>query len=104
MAVASQCPDPQQLQQLLLGRSSEEAAERLEEHVEHCDRCRRLLPTLPAEDRLVEAMRNRPQFTLPPAEQTLIQSLLPRLHQLRAALPTAAEVPRGDPASFPFLR
>jgi hypothetical protein len=96
MAVGSRCPDPKQLQQLLLGRFSEEAAGRLEAHVEHCDRCSRLLPTLPADDTLVEAMRARATVALEPSDRNTILGLLPRLHRLRLAAPPAHGSTTGE--------
>jgi formylglycine-generating enzyme required for sulfatase activity len=97
MAVVSRCPNTQQLQQLLLGRLGEEAAEGLEQHVGQCGHCSGLLPRLPAEDTLVEAMRAQAMLTLHPADRKAIQDLLPRLHQLRTATP----LPRGNPTGPP---
>ena len=64
MAGVSACPDPRQLQQLLLGQISDETAVGLERHVEECDHCGHLLPTLPAEDTLVVADARRGQAPL----------------------------------------
>jgi serine/threonine protein kinase len=83
MAGAPRCPDPKQLQQLLLGHLSDETAERLEQHVEQCDRCSRLLPSLQRDDALVEAMRARARVELPPAEVKTVRGLISRLHQMR---------------------
>ncbi len=85
MPAAPRCPDSDQLRQLLLGRLSDDAAERLERHVEQCGRCARLLPTLHTDDSLVEAMRARAAVELPPGEVKTVRGLMSRLHQLRAA-------------------
>ncbi len=60
MATVSSCPQPERLQQLLLGQVSDAAAERMEQHLESCARCSRLLPKLAADDALVETMRTAP--------------------------------------------
>jgi serine/threonine protein kinase len=99
MTVASRCPDAQQLQQLLLGRLGEEAAASLEQHVEQCRRCGRLLPRLPAEDTLVEAMRSHTRVALQPADRQVVRGLLPRLHRLRTAGPAAHATAVDQPDS-----
>src|SRR5947209_4112815 len=83
MTVASRCPDPAQLQQLLLGHLSEEAAARLEQHLGRCPRCDRLLPGLRADDDLVEAMRGGTVPPFRPADLDALRGVLPRLHRLR---------------------
>jgi hypothetical protein len=80
MPATVRCPDPQQLQQLLLGRLPEAIAEALEQHVEQCERCGRLLPTLQANDTLVEAMRARARIALHPSDVNVIRGLIPRLN------------------------
>src|SRR5262249_27133377 len=84
MAALPRCPDPHELQQLLLGRLPEQVTETLELHVAQCESCARLLPTLPAEDTLVEAMRARSAEALQPADRSTIERLIPQLHQLRS--------------------
>jgi formylglycine-generating enzyme required for sulfatase activity len=97
MAGAPGCPEAPQLQRLLLGHLDDETAEGLERHVEQCRRCGRLVRRLPAEDTLVEAMRAHTQVALRPADRKVIQTLLPRLLQLRTAGPARAEPAAGRP-------
>lgn len=98
MAAVSRCPEPKLLQQLLLGRLSEEAADGLERHVEQCDRCSRLLPSLSAEDTLVQTMRARERVSWQPRDQSTIQDLLPRLRALRPAGASALDSTPGGPS------
>jgi hypothetical protein len=83
MIAASQCPDPGQLQQLLLGSLSGECMERLEMHVLQCQRCGPLLPTLQAHDPLADCMGARPRAVLQPTDAKAIQCLVARLRGLR---------------------
>jgi serine/threonine protein kinase/Leucine-rich repeat (LRR) protein len=115
MAVASSCPDPQQLQQLLLGRLPRKEAQRLEQHVEHCDRCGRLLPSLPADDALAQAMRAKAKFGLHPSDLDVVEGLVRRLQKQKAAAVSVTDTVTGEhtkgdakpmsdkPESFDFL-
>jgi len=99
MPAPSRCPDPQQLQQLLLGRLDEGIAVCLEQHVEHCDDCGRLLPILQANDTLVDTMRAWTAVVLPAPDQKAIGKLLPRLHELRCLIPESTSPSGTEKAS-----
>src|SRR5262245_11439070 len=82
MAAVPGCPDPRELRRLLLGCVSDEAGERLEQHVERCPHCGQLLPRLKAEDDLVETVRASHSFSLGPEDRQAVQDLIPRLYSL----------------------
>jgi WD40 repeat protein len=86
MADASNCPDPRQLQELLLGHLTEQVAHSLEQHVEQCARCSGLLPALHIPDTLVDAMRASARIA-EPADRKTLATLIPRLHQLSTQWP-----------------
>jgi serine/threonine protein kinase/Leucine-rich repeat (LRR) protein len=96
MAVAAQCPDPKQLQALMLGRLSEKAAASLEHHLASCGRCCAVLRTLPADDTLVEAMRARAKIALHPAEQDVVEGLMGRMRKLRPVAAAAHDTATGE--------
>lgn len=98
---AQTCPEPVQLQALVLGHLDDAQAECLEEHEEHveqCAWCGGRLGTLPAEDTLVSAMRAHARVALPSADLTALQDLLPRLRQLRPTNSAATPYPQGASA------
>src|SRR4051794_20778122 len=57
MPGAAARPSPEEFRLLLLGRTPEPEAGRLESHLEGCNRCLGAVRTLRAEDALVEAVR-----------------------------------------------
>src|SRR5208337_4309023 len=95
MSSASLCPDVQQLQRLLLGRLPNDVRANLEEHVLHCRQCTALLPTVKADDTLVEALRAGARLALQPADRD-VEALMSRLRKLRPAVPSAHETTTGE--------
>src|SRR5262249_39796690 len=96
MAVVAPCPDPQQLQALVLGRVSDKTAVRLEQHLLSCAHCCAVLRMLPASDTLVEAIRARAKIALHAAEQDVVDGLMGRLRKLRPVTPSAHDTATGE--------
>ena len=106
---ATSCPEPQQLQRLVLGQTDDATAAVLERHVEGCAHCSGVLPTLGGDDALVEAMRSAPAVALSPEERSEAERLS---HLLRGQSPprdtttmdrTHGDAPQAGPVRFDFL-
>jgi hypothetical protein len=91
------CPDPQELQQLLLGRLPDNDAESLEQHLLTCSSCLQTVRGLrPASDTLVDAVRDQTAADRP--DRSPIADLMGRLKGLHP--PAVAETqPMPPPAS-----
>jgi WD40 repeat protein/serine/threonine protein kinase len=75
------CPDPQRLEQFLLGKLPAAEALELELHVTDCSQCARALASLDARDGLVVAMQAEiPDNDTPPE---LIAAVIPTLKRMR---------------------
>ena len=81
------CPEHESLERYVLGRASDEEAERLAAHVGACGRCLTLLPTLGDTDDLMAALRA--QKRKPQPKNPLIERLCEQLRRLPAAVPGA---------------
>ena len=57
MTTRRPCPEPGQLELLILGRLTGAAAELLETHLATCDHCIETLQSVPGEDELVRSLR-----------------------------------------------
>src|SRR5947209_3098314 len=84
MAAVAACPTVRDLEEFLLGRLPDRFLHRLEEHLGGCPRCRSLLPTLKAEDTLVEALRKQATSVEEQPEKDLVEDLVRRLQALPA--------------------
>ena len=81
MADITPCPGPQELERFLLGVMPQAQAADWEAHVSRCAACERVMAGLPAEDGLVEALRQAPRARLPSGEP--VESLRQRFRRLR---------------------
>ncbi len=99
MAAQPNCPTPQVLSQLLLGRLSAEQADRLEQHVSRCPDCADTLETIGEEDTLVRAVRHSADASGEPEgpDREQVEALVERLCRHGAAFTTGAA--RAGPAS-----
>jgi WD40 repeat protein len=96
------CPEAQDLQRLLLGELAENDARSLEQHLLACPSCLGTARGLPAEDTLVEAMRNQAAAADRP-ERELVNDLIGRMKALRASDSSTVPVPPAGPAAPPSV-
>jgi serine/threonine protein kinase len=80
MPPASLCPAEDELRSFLLGAVSEDAAQRLEQHLTQCPSCLQRLNTLPAEDALCHDLRR--ETATPRPAHPLLEQLKQRLRAL----------------------
>src|SRR5438477_8307325 len=84
MAVQIDCPDVEQLRQLMLGQVRSGDAESLGEHLLHCARCAETVHSLDATDPLVQAAR---AAAAEHPESSLIVRLMSRLQRQQPPQP-----------------
>jgi tRNA A-37 threonylcarbamoyl transferase component Bud32 len=103
MKSISACPGPASLRDYLLGRTSEEAATSVEEHLACCPHCRQQLPAIEAEDDFVADFRARAGMRQP--NNPLLDRLANNLRNLLPRdLPTACDAtppPDGEATPSP---
>jgi eukaryotic-like serine/threonine-protein kinase len=101
MPGASSCPDPRDLERLVLGQLPSQEQDALEEHVGRCARCGQAISRLQAEDPLIEAMRVRAD-AIAASERVLVEGLIGQLKAL--AVPPRRSAPgqsaRETPAAL----
>jgi len=92
MNLIAACPAPAELQEYLLGRTSEATATAIEEHLASRATCRQGLPTFQAEDDFVADFRARAGTPLP--NNPILERLVGNMHNLWChELPTSPDVP-----------
>jgi serine/threonine protein kinase len=79
MTDISTCPSMTEWARYLLGEVGDAAATTLEQHLESCASCVATLGSLPAEDRLVESVRSRPQGLGSYVSEAQVEGLIERL-------------------------
>src|SRR4051794_21084224 len=90
------CPSPEDLRLLLLGRTPDRDAGRLESHLEGCGLCLRAARALRAEDALVEAVRAQRGAEDRPEDEG-VRALIERLQARRPADRGVAAPPADAP-------
>ncbi len=98
MAGIFPCPDPRDLQRLLLGWVTDAEAESLEQHCDVCPDCLETMRSLEADDALVAAVRVGEGAPLAPLEEVNTK-LLERIYGLGVFLSPAPEA--APPATLP---
>jgi eukaryotic-like serine/threonine-protein kinase len=81
MAMLSECPSAELLQQLLLGKGEYSVAETWNQHLTFCDQCREKADNLPSEDDLILEIRRsvQSQVTVEPEIVSTMISVLRRM-------------------------
>ncbi len=107
MPTLSPCLTPTELEQFLLGRTDEDRALGIEEHLQECPDCQQRLSSLDANDELVRALRGPSPTTaaeasdasLDEAPPELVNLLVPHFKRIGSALEETVEMAGGDTQS-----
>ena len=93
------CPDPEVLEQLLLGRVPSEEAVDLEDHLAVCEQCAERAGAINSEDELIVAMQAK---QLPPEDDGRVSALIDQLREVSAEAQTSrlgeTQAGAGQPA------